>query len=231
MTRFQGNVGQEYGLFMLVCPHYMEMRKLVGDTIADNNCDRILEIGCGSGYTTSEILLTNPHSNIIAIDNEPVMIKKAEISLDDYVREGQVEFIEADALLYLQSLESESFDAFVSGFTMHNFRKDYRNELLSEAYRVLRRGGLFVNADKYAKYNIEEHKKDLELRLDKIKSVFKNIERNDLQEEWIKHYLEDENHNVIQREEKSIREMQELGFRHLEFTYRHEMEAILVGIK
>ena len=229
MTRFQGNVGQEYDLFKLVCPHYDGMRKLVGDTIADGNYRRILEVGSGSGYTTSAILLAGKNSAVTAIDNEAVMIEQAKVSLDDYVRKGRLEFVEADALSYLQGLESESFDAFASGFTMHNFGSSYRNKVLDEIYRVIKRGGLFVNADKYARDDVEEHKRDLDLRLEMIRSVFDAIGRSELREEWVRHYLEDENH--IQREEESIRRMQKIGFGDLRVAYRYEMEAMLVGVK
>ncbi len=231
MKRFKGNIGQEYDMFRLVCPHYDVMRKGVGDIIADNNSMRILEIGSGSGYTTSAILLANPHSNIIAIDNEPVMIEQAKFSLDGYFGEGRLEFVEADALLYLQKSESESFDAFISGFTLHNFGSEYRNKVLIEAYRVLKRGGLFINADKYAMNNADNHKRNLDSRLRKIRLAFSSIGKKSLQGEWTKHYLEDENPDVIQMVEESIREMQEIGFRNADIIYRHEMEVILIAFK
>ncbi len=229
--RFQGKAGEEYQLFKLACPHYDELERVVGEVIAkrySNSEQKIigaLELGCGPGYTTSVILSADSRIRVKAVDNEPVMISQARTCLEDYVKEGRVELVEQDALTYLQSLEDESVDVFASGFTLHNFDNEYRNQVLNEVYRIMKKGGLFVNADKYARD--EEHNEDLQWQLQQFREKYDAIGRPDLKEEWTKHYLEDEAPKVIMLEEEAIAEMKKIGFSSIDILLRKKMEAIL----
>tara|TARA_Y100000310_G_C20656794_1_gene802393 strand:+ start:1570 stop:2283 length:714 start_codon:yes stop_codon:yes gene_type:complete len=233
--RFQGKAGEEYQLFKLACSHYDELERVVGEVIAKryNNSEQkiigALELGCGPGYTTSVILSADSRIRVKAVDNEPVMISQARTCLDDYVKEGRVELVEQDALIYLQSLEDESVDVFASGFTLHNFNNEYRNQVLNEVYRIMKKGGLFVNADKYARD--EEHNEDLQWQLQQFKEKYRAIGRNDLEEEWVRHYLEDNNPEILMNEKESLNGMQEMGFKEIRGVYRQHMEAVVVAAK
>jgi tRNA (cmo5U34)-methyltransferase len=229
MKRFKGDLGKEYHFSKLISPHYDSMRYKVGRIIADHDSKTILDLGCGSGYSTQAILLANPNASVVAVDNEPAMIKQAKINLKDYKK--RLDIVEEDALKYLQSLKSESFDACASGFTIHNFRKEYRNNVLEEIYRVLKRKGLFVNADKYVKYNLNEHSIDFNLRLERIDSVFTALQREDLKQQWLSHYMEDNQPENLMHEKDSITEMETLGFTDLQSNNHQELEVIISGIK
>ena len=60
------------------------------------------------------------------------------------------QFVEADALGFLRGLPDASLDVVSSNYAVHNFLDDYRREFLTEIFRVLKPGGLFVNGDRYA---------------------------------------------------------------------------------
>ncbi|MEA3515216.1 MAG: class I SAM-dependent methyltransferase [Nanoarchaeota archaeon] len=235
--RFKGNAGTEYGLFKLACPHFQKLENALGKIIKEqfqsNSFEeiKILEIGCGPGYTTLIILDSDNRTRIIAVDNEPVMIKQAKEILNKFIKNNRVELIEYDALKFLKKQSSDSFDVFASGFTLHNFTKDYREKVIKEIYRVLKQGGIFVNADKYALDDKSEHKQSLNWQLQQFKEGYSRINRPDLIEEWTNHYLEDDKPEVIMKESESIKSMSKIGFKNIKLLFRKQMEAILFAKK
>ncbi|MAG60691.1 hypothetical protein CL619_02785 [archaeon] len=226
IKRFDGKIGEEYNLFRLACPHYDELQETVVGGITSIRPKSILEIGCGNGCTTALLVESNPTARITAIDNETTMIRQAKNCLDEYVGEGQVKLVEQDALDYLQSLPTKSVDAVASVFTLHNFQREYRGEILKEIHRVLNESGIFVNGDKYARDNRKEHQQDLAWQLEQFK-LYDKMGRPELRQQWREHYLEDEAPKVIMLEEEAIAEMKKIGFSSIDILLRKKMEAIL----
>lgn len=235
--RFGGKTGKEYELFKLVCPYFEELENNVGKIIKkqfQNNSVKeikVLEIGCGPGYTTLIILESDKRTKVIAVDNEAVMIKQAKINLNSFVKNNRIKLVEEDALKFLKKQKPSSFDVFASGFTLHNFTKEYRQKVIREIYKVLKSGGIFVNADKYAYDSDLKHKKSLKWQLKQFKEGYSKINRQDLADEWTKHYLEDDKPNVIMKEAESIRSMSKIGFKDIKVVFRHQMEAVLFARK
>jgi len=234
---FQGKLGEEYDLFKLACPHYDELEQKLGESLAlhfqgsSKSAINVLEIGCASGYTTDLLLAADPRITVTAVDNEPIVIEQAKRNLDDYIQQGRLTIIEADALQYLQVLPVELIDAFASGFTLHNFEQGYRAKCIGELHRVLASGGLFANADKYAHDNTIIHERELQWQLQQFVEKYTPIAREDLIAEWTEHYLKDNALEYLMRENASKKEMQTLGFRDVRTIYRKHMEAVVVGVK
>lgn len=235
--RFSGKIGEEYELFRLACPHFQELENTLGRIIREQFQDKsfeeikVLEIGCGSGYTTLIILNSNNRTRIVAVDNESVMIEQAKEILNEFVENNRVELIEGDALEFLKKQDSDSFEVFASGFTLHNFTKNYRGKVIKEIYRVLKPEGIFVNADKYAIDDESKHKQSLNWQLQQFKREYSKINRPDLIKEWISHYLEDNKPEVIMKESESIKSMSKIGFRDIKIVFRKQMEAVLFAEK
>ena len=235
--RFHGKSGEEYELFKLACPHYDNLQSKLSKFIKQHFKNskqskiRALEIGCGPGYTTVHIISSDDRIIITAVDNEQVMINQAKVCLEYYIQKGRVKLVQKDALDYLRQVQSKSFDVFASGFTLHNFEKKYRNQILKEIYRVLKQGGLFINADKYARDNVKEHNRDLKWQLTQFEKTYVPVGRADLVEEWSKHYLEDNNLEVMMKEKDTINEMRDLGYIQIKTIFRKHMEAIIKATK
>ena len=166
-----------------------------------------------------------------AVDNEEDMIKATNINLKNYILEGRVKLIYKDGLEYVKGLEKNSIDVFVSGLTIHNFEQDYRKEFLKYLYGVLKPNGLFINADKYSQDEEKEHMKHLNQQLNKIFETFTPINRFDLIQKWGLHYFEDNQPNVLMKEQESIKQMKEIGYRDVKKVYRKHQEAIITAKK
>ncbi len=229
--RFGGKAGKDYDYFSIACPHYQELENKIAEIISGNTKEtnlKVLEIGTGNGSTTKVIKKVLPDSSIDTIDNEKIMIEQAKNKLKE---KDKINFILSDALKFLKKTKDNSYDLFVSAFTIHNFEKNYRRKVLKELYRVISPKGLFLNADKYALDNKEIHDEALNWQLNQFKEKFSDISRQDLIEDWTKHYLEDEKTAVIMGERKSINDMEKIGFKEIKIVFRKKMEAIVVARK
>jgi len=235
--KFKDKTGEEFDLSAIAIPHREELQEFIGKVIENEfkgkliEVIRVLEIGCGTGYTTSIILDSDSRVKVTAVDNEPKMLKQARKQLSSFIAEKRVELIEADALEFIKKQKSESYDVFASALTLHNFNRDCRERIIKEIFRVLKVEGIFINADKYALDNKLKHEKSLDWQLDQFKNKFSKINRPDLIDEWINHYLEDEKPGIIMKEADSIALMKNCRFKDINIMFRKHMEAILVAKK
>ena len=145
----------------------------------------------------------------------------------------RIEFINKDILSALQAMESESIDVMASALTIHNFSTEYREQMMQELTRVLKSGGLFVNADKYAHEDIEAHQKSLKEQIDSF-DIFDNmdvpeVDMPTLKQGWIKHYEDDEKTKITEPEQ--IKMLADLGFKDIRVIFRESMEAVITATK
>lgn len=90
----------------------------------------VLELGCGTGYFTRELVDTGAH--IIAIDISSDLLEEARKE----VKASNIEFMVDNA--YKMSFPDDSFDHVVGSSVLHHLEI---HKALSEIYRVLRPGG------------------------------------------------------------------------------------------
>jgi len=235
--RFHGKIWEEYQLFTLACPHFEELQNTLAKTIAlefkDKNISeiKVLEIGCGPGFTTLVILDSDERAKVTAIDNESIMIEQAKIILKDLIAEKRVELIEDDALEFLKKEPSDSYDVFASWFTLHNFSNEFREKVITEIYRVLKPEWIFINADKYAIDDESKHKASLAWQLQQFQEKYSEIDRPDINEKWTAHYIEDNRSETIMKESKSKNLMKDIGFKEIRTLFRKQMEALIFARK
>jgi len=93
--------------------------------------DAVLEIGCGTGYFTREIVKTG--AKITAIDISPELLELAKADVDS----DHVHFLIANA--YELDMESNSFDSVIGSSVLHHLDIE---KAVKEFFRVLKPGGI-----------------------------------------------------------------------------------------
>lgn len=232
-ARFAGPIGEHYRLLKESVPHHEEFQDSVMVALReftamhpDKTEFKAVEAGCGIGYTTDRILRADPRIMVTAVDNEPTTISQAKEALADMGE--RITFDEKGILEALQSLEDESVDIFASAYTIHNFDPADREKVLKEVARVLKKGGFFVNADKYAMDDEAAHLKSLEEQLKNLE-VYDQMGMPEIREGWAKHYAEDEERKFTEKEQKEL--LEKYGFEEIQTVFRQRMEATIQAVK
>ncbi|SFK02799.1 class I SAM-dependent methyltransferase [Methylocapsa palsarum] len=229
---FSGQIGAEYDMLDVICPAAAAMSDRVGEFVAalPPGPLNVAELGCGTGVTT-RALLRRSGALITALDNEPAMLSQASDRLADFIDEGRVRLVEADALAGLAALPSGETSVVASAYTIHNFLEPYRLRVLAEIFRVLKPGGIFVNGDRYA---LDETARHTRLTQDEARHYFKTfaaLNRYDLLEQWIIHLFSDESADHIMRLGPSLDAMRALGFDPVEVLFRDGVNALVSARK
>ena len=116
--------------------HYLFKIIAIKDLKIKNN-SKILDLACGSGDITKIISKISPNTNVIGLDFSSEMLKIAR------KKNPNKKFILGDAT-DLKFGESE-FDYITIFFGLRNIQN--RTVAISEIYRVLKNGGLFLHFD------------------------------------------------------------------------------------
>lgn len=106
--------------------------------------DRVLDLGCGNGYTLISLAKELKGSIIEGVDFSETLIKGANKILNDYKNELQSvpSFIHMDALKFLMTLEDNSIDTVITERFLQNMpSKNFQEKIMTEAYRVLKKEG------------------------------------------------------------------------------------------
>jgi len=232
--RFGGALSDDYPLWRLARPFLGEVHGIVSAELAKFAHDRAsplraLDIGMGDGAIT-RLLLAEPKLEVTGVDNEPKMIAQAEKALHGALESGRLKIVLEDALGFLAALSAETIDIAASGYVLHNLTEDYRDQVYSEIFRVLRPGGLLVNADKYAQEG-QAHRDALRWQLGLFFDVLAPRQKYDLLRDWVLHYVEDEMPGRVMPEADAVARLARAGFIDETIVYRNHMDAVLVARK
>jgi tRNA (cmo5U34)-methyltransferase len=234
--RFRGAMSQEYRLIRLTIPGFEELqasvREVIGHYRPHSRGQRIevLEIGCGDGMTSAMILSSRKDCVLTALDSEATMIEQAATALRPYLQANRCRLVLRDALAYLNDLPTDSVDIVASALCFHNMERRYRDAVHAEVYRVLKPGGLFVNADKYAAGE-EQRFAALQVGLDKMFEVFVPLGKLELLRECVLHNVADQAPDRVMWQKETVEELRRLGFAKVEISYRDNQHAVLAATK
>ena len=233
---FSGVIGQDYDMLNLICPLATKMSHLVGETLKNYAASKteklnVVELGGGTGITTLALLNASENTQILSIDNEPVMQNQAKKSLAAWVEKGQLSFSENDALTALKNLPDNSVDVIASAYTLHNFLNTYRTDVVVEMFRVLKTGGQFINGDRYALDDISQHTRATQAEVADYFRILIAENKLDLLQHWIIHLFNDESENHVMRETVALEQLKNAGFSNVTLTNRTAVNALVTATK
>ena len=111
--------------------------KDITDFLADKNFARLLDVGCGTGYLI-QMLSEVKNVNCVGLDLSQGMI---DVARKKNIPNAEFVLGKADELPF----EDESFDIVTCSQSFHHYPN--RVEAVEEAYRVLKKGGLYILSD------------------------------------------------------------------------------------
>ena len=242
---FSERIKQEYDILEKVYGNYKSFQNNILNEINNFSSNKeelkVLEIGCGTGWTSNIILQSNKKIDLILLDNDPDMISIANKHIKN-PQKHTFNFVTSDIVDFLNSNKMK-FDIIVSAYTIHNFHKEYRSKLYSLIYKALNNNGQFINADKYAPDDDDNRMKGLKYRINKFTDYLLNIKDNEKYKkkvqfeviyEWISHYIDDQSPNKVMKENVSKQELTNIGFKGIKFVHSEgdlEMMKILIATK
>lgn len=106
---------------------------------------RALDLGCGDGVLTEELLKLDPSISATLIDGSEEMLTKAKARLQQY--EGAEYIRSSFQELSTNILLKAGFDIVFSSMAIHHLTMDEKKALFKAAYGCLNDGGAFVNID------------------------------------------------------------------------------------
>jgi SAM-dependent methyltransferase len=121
-------------------------------------------LSLGSGKGRNEIYMAKHGFNVVGIDYIDMAVKEAKKRAESVLGDGwsdNLEFIRADALDYLKSVESESYDYVTDvNFSIDIEDDGKRREMAEEVQRVLKTNGYLLffslhTSDPTIKYQVE----------------------------------------------------------------------------
>ncbi|MGK4906219.1 class I SAM-dependent methyltransferase [Streptomyces albus] len=107
----------------------------------------ILDIGSGTGRLTSLCRTALPEARIVGVDPAPAMVEEAEAKFADDPLTSFRHGVAED----LSGLPDASFDVAISSFALHHLELGTYPKAAAELLRVLRPGGVFINADQFCR--------------------------------------------------------------------------------
>jgi ubiquinone/menaquinone biosynthesis C-methylase UbiE len=232
---FSTTIVQDYDMLKLICPLAVEMNRLVGLTVSayPNGTEplSIVELGGGTGITTLTLLTANDSAQILSIDNQASMQAQAKKNLHAWLASERLNFCTNDALSALQNIASNSVDIVATAYTLHNFVHDYREQVHKEIFRVLKPTGQFINGDRYALDDIDEHTRLTQQDASHFFKVLIEANKLDLLQQWILHLLSDESENHVMRESIALKQLQDSGFIDIQLSHRLDVNALVTATK
>lgn len=106
---------------------------------------RFLDLGCGHGDVSAEILARLPAASVTLLDFSPDMLARARARFGD---DARIDTVQHDLRNGLPPELAGPFDAVVSCFTLHNVEPARRVRVYADVRRVLRREGLVITGDR-----------------------------------------------------------------------------------
>lgn len=232
---FSSIIVANYDMLKLLCPLAVEMNRLVAQTVATYPDSAepldIIELGSGTGITTLALLTVKDNAHIVSIDNQASMQEVAKRNLQAWMADNRLSFCTDDALSALKNIPDNSVDIVASAYTLHNFLNDYREQVIKEIFRVLKPKGQFINGDRYALDDIDEHTHLTQQDASHFFKVLIAANKLDLLEQWILHIFSDDSENHIMRESVALTQMQQAGFIDIQLSHRMNVNALVTATK
>lgn len=202
-------------------PHYQQMIEVIINMLpfTKDKPFTIMDVGTGTGNIAYNIKSAFPKCKLVCLDLAPNMLKIAQEKLKGF---KNVEYVEADVNNYTFDRQ---YDAIVSSLTLHHLETDTdKHAFHKKAYKALKKGGCFINAD----IIIAPDKKMQQVNLAKWHEFILRSSSQEYVNDRYKKYLAEDRPAILLHEIDSLRKC---GFRSVEVFWKYYNFVVYGGAK
>ncbi len=159
-TRIQANLEEEFNSFasnytedMIKCvPYYLDLIEAFSTGYPQGYAPKnILDIGCGNGNATTQVMKLFPRANYILLD--------ASKSMLDACKERFVHYNISCEQSYFKDFvfEPDQFGLVIAGFSLHHCDTKEKLFIFESIFNTLKSGGVFCSSDLMINKNNPDH--------------------------------------------------------------------------
>jgi tRNA (cmo5U34)-methyltransferase len=185
----------------------------------DGKSPKVLDIGAGTGLFSANLVVRYPSAELTLIDFSDDML---ELARERFVDRANTHYILDN--YFTHEFKQQSFDIVISALSIHHLNADEKSRLYQIIFKLLNRGGEFVNADQIISEYPEVQAKYEEKWIDFVKN-------NGFSEGQLAGHLERMSIDNPSPIGKQIEWMQEAGFAIAECLFKASNFAVLYGKK
>ncbi|MCB7480823.1 class I SAM-dependent methyltransferase [Christiangramia sediminis] len=143
---------------MIGCaPHYLQLVESFVKYFPENfNPGSVLDLGCGNGNISSQLVPYFPNATYTLVDASTEMINLCRHKFKDH------NFIYHNNYFKDFSFNKDSYDLIVAGFSLHHLEDKEKQSIFKDIYSSLKQGGIFSYSDLMISKTNPEHPKILE---------------------------------------------------------------------
>ena len=210
------------------------LKSLYKHFIKTTSQNRVLDLGCGDGLITHELLKIDDSISATLIDGSDHMLEMAKERLD-IAGFKNTRFIKISFQELLREDQNDiclpNFDLVFSSLAIHHLTMDEKKSLFDYIYSHLKKGGLFANID-----ILLSPTEDLEVWYLNLWREWMNDKQTSLNidgncEFTIDKYLEVNHHKTLSTLTDQLNALIDIGFRDVDCYYKHGIFAMYGGRK
>ncbi|MCM8568597.1 class I SAM-dependent methyltransferase [Gramella jeungdoensis] len=140
-----------------LAPHYLELVSCFVKYLPVNfNPVSILDLGCGNGNITAQLLPYFPKASYTLVDASAEMIEICRRQFKDFEMEYENKYFREF------EFENEKYDLITAGFSLHHCENKEKRSLFKKIFSALKKGGIFSYSDLMISKNNPDHPRVLE---------------------------------------------------------------------
>jgi tRNA (cmo5U34)-methyltransferase len=193
---------------------------------------KILDLGCGYGDVTAEVLKMKPEASACLVDFSDEMIRRSSERFNDNPR---IRIVKRDLNTGISDTAiGKEFDVAVSCFALHHIELKNRVKLYSEIRKALKKDGLFMNGDRF--------KEDSPVIDEWVFNSWISYRVEQMRKRWGKETTLAEVQRTQRLSDKKLgdspgtiwdmqQDLKQAGFRHVDCLWKYQTLAIIAATK
>lgn len=217
VEQFYDQLSSKYSELIAKCvPRYPElMYNMFHHIPADFQPKRILDLGCGTGNLTKQMLNKFPEAEIDALDISEEILNESRKRFSD---KPNIRYIQAD--FKSLHLPPGSYDLVMSSIAIHHIEDPDKIRLYAEVFQALSAGGLFIFADQTRGITDEIYQKNIATWKEEAFKLGSTQENWNM---WMEHQDAHDYHTPIKWH---VHELEKAGFTNIDLIWKYLLWAV-----